>query len=115
MEYIPDKWILLRMEINGKPITKVYANWYGGYREGDSWRINSGISKYTETDNYYIFYGNSGSIYNCYKDNIGTNRYGDNILDNILNQAKEKGHTITVFNEIEKIKEVLINIKKIND
>tara|TARA_R110000796_G_scaffold22986_8_gene66150 strand:+ start:1451 stop:1738 length:288 start_codon:yes stop_codon:yes gene_type:complete len=40
----------------------------GGYLDGDSWRVNSGITEVNETDNYYYFKGSSGSEYRCSKE-----------------------------------------------
>ena len=48
--YTPDNWVVLKLK-PGKgahPIYKVLAGWSGGYLDGDSWRMNSGISKVTE-------------------------------------------------------------------
>ena len=69
--YFPDNWVVLKMKA-GKgsyPIYKVLAGWSGGYLDGDSWRINSGITKVTkEGDDYLKFWGHSGSCYVCHKE-----------------------------------------------
>jgi hypothetical protein len=44
-DYNPDKWVVVK--IIGKdtpPVHKVFACWYGGYLDGDSWKLNSGIT-----------------------------------------------------------------------
>ncbi len=53
-EYTPDSWVVLKVKA-GKgtfPFYKVLAGWSGGYLSGDSWRINSGITR-VEDDRTY--------------------------------------------------------------
>ena len=71
--YFPDNWVVLKIK-PGKgafPFYKVLAGWSGGYLDGDSWRMNSGISKLTKEDEYFEFWGESGSCYVCHKDSYG--------------------------------------------
>jgi len=64
--YHPHNWVIIK--INGDdPHYRVLAGWSGGYTTGDSWRINSGITKVEEDDGAYYFYGSSGSCYRCGK------------------------------------------------
>jgi hypothetical protein len=52
----PDKWVIIK--ITGKdPHYRVFCSWYGGYGGSDSWRMNSGITKLIEEDDYYLFIG----------------------------------------------------------
>ena len=69
-EYTPDNWVVLKIK-PGKgmfPIYKVLAGWSGGYLQGDSWRMNSGITEVKQKGDYYEFYGHSGSCYKCHKE-----------------------------------------------
>lgn len=68
MNYIPDNWVVLRIEFEGNVTYKVLAGWSGGYTTGDSWKLNSGITHVTEDENFYYFYGHSGSCYQCHKE-----------------------------------------------
>ena len=43
------------------------GGWSGGYLDGDSWRLNSGIVDVEETADSFIFIGGSGSRYICDK------------------------------------------------
>jgi len=70
-EYTPDKWVILNMDYKGKTCQKVLAGWSGGYLDGDSWRINSGIETIVETDDRFEIIGYSGSVYICYKNRQG--------------------------------------------
>ena len=58
-EYLPDNWVVLKIK-EGKldsGFYKVLAGWSGGYLDGDSWRINSGITRVEDHETYYSFYG----------------------------------------------------------
>ena len=82
MNYFPDNWVVLKVD----NFYKVLAGWSGGYAQSDSWRINSGISKVVEKDEYLEFIGESGSVYVCNKNSYGlrmNNAY-------IYNALKEK-------------------------
>jgi hypothetical protein len=75
MTYQPDKWLLLK--INGQhPHSRVFGSWAGGYLDGDSWRLNSGITSVEEDGDYYIFNGHTGSKYRCHKEMYGATVYG---------------------------------------
>jgi len=59
---------------------KVFASWSGGYLDGDSWKLNSGIKSFVSKDDYFLFHGYSGSIYKCHKNMEGANIYGAAVL-----------------------------------
>lgn len=89
MTYLPDNWVVLKITGSKRTHYRVLGGWSGSYLTGDSWRLNSGIVKVTEDENYYNFFGSSGSCYQCHKDcyglrannahayNIFKDRYGD--------------------------------------
>ena len=65
--YQPDCWVVLKLPEG----YKVLAGWSGGYLDGSSWRLNSGITRVEEKldwkdQRYYVFYGHTGSAYWCY-------------------------------------------------
>ena len=98
----PDKWVILK--INSE-INKVFASWGGGYLNGDYWRVNSGIVKVEEDENYYYFYGYSGSIYKCHKDAYGVIGASNKAtLNNIINHNSV---SIIIINENTNWKEIL--------
>ena len=88
--YTPDSWkiILFDSDDFGK-VYKVLAGWYGGYANGDSWKLNSGIIEVVETDNFYDFYGSSGSIYHCTKTGEHISGIMGGMLSSWQEQAKE--------------------------
>lgn len=85
-EYQPDNWVVLKITVEDTPLYKVLAGWSGGYLHGSSWRMNSGITEVKEDEEYYYFYGSSGSCYQCHKETqfLKMNNGG------IYNQLKEK-------------------------
>ena len=65
--YRPNRWVVIRCESNDEEIYKVMGGWIGGYLDGDSWRLNSGITEVIDNGIEYEFVGASGSIYVCDK------------------------------------------------
>ena len=65
--YKPDNWVVIKMD-GDNPHYRVLAGWSGGYLHGDSWRINSCITRVEDDGDCYNFYGSSGSCYSCYKE-----------------------------------------------
>lgn len=91
-EYCPDKWLVVKIEGKNVPLTyKVFACWHGGYLDGDSWKLNSGITKVTKEGNFYLFEGHSGSVYSCNENCYGATMYGYGVLQNIIEKSKEAG------------------------
>ena len=68
--YTCDNWIVIFLN-GGDPHYRLLTGTSGGYTTGDSWRMNSGITKVEEDDHYYYFHGSSGSCYSCHKDAYG--------------------------------------------
>ena len=97
-EYTPESWVIIKI-INDKTdqddlkvLYKVFGAWRGGYVNGDSWRLNSGITKVEEQENCYIFYGASGSAYYCYKTGEGRpmGSHNTGVLGQLMNQLNSK-------------------------
>lgn len=63
----PNKWVLLEFEQG----YKVFGSWSGGYLDGCSWRLNSGIKKVTRDSDLVTFHGYSGSKYVCHMHSYG--------------------------------------------
>lgn len=95
--YTPDKWVILKMKYEDEVLYKVFASWYGGYSNSDSWQLNSGIvSVELDEDGFYNFTGYSGSVYCCHKDCYGVTNYSDGVLDNIRKRFRSE---ITILDE----------------
>lgn len=63
--YKPDNWVVIKIG-GSDPHYRILSGWSGGYTTGDSWRLNSGITRVEETDDHFLFYGSSGSCYKCH-------------------------------------------------
>lgn len=71
--YTPDNWVIIKFNTK-TPHYKVLAGWSGGYTTGDSWRMNSGITRVSSGEHHYHFYGTTGSDYQCHKEAYGLRR-----------------------------------------
>ena len=89
-EYIPDCWVMVSIARKGTaPIYKILASWYGGYAKGDSWKLNSGITKIEEDGQTYLFHGASGSVYRCHKDLYRMSGYTRGVCASFQKQADD--------------------------
>ena len=66
----PDNWVIIHLK-GEDPHYRVLGGWSGGYTQGDSWRLNSGISSVKKNENFFVFFGASGSSYVCHEDTYG--------------------------------------------
>jgi len=81
----PERWVILKLPNN---YFKVFGTWAGGYLDGDRWKLNSGIEKTEQDDDYYYFIGFSGSCYKCRKKGYGiSTSYGRLVLNKIIEQG----------------------------
>lgn len=106
-EYVPDRWILLKHTIKDKHAYRVFGTWLGGYVTGDSWRMNSGIKKIEKEGPFYLFYGNSGSVYRCHENAVGTSMYSEGVL-NDLNERAPEGISLQQV-DLETVKKALLD------
>jgi len=84
----PERWVILKSHNNRY---KVFGTWSGGYLDGDRWRLNSGIKKVEQDEDFYYFIGFSGSCYKCHKKRYGTaTSFGLSILNKITEQGNGK-------------------------
>lgn len=69
-EYTPDNWVVIKVK-GDNPHYRILAGWSGGYLSGDSWRMNSGVTRVDADDDCYYFFGSSQSCYVCHKKSYG--------------------------------------------
>jgi len=87
----PERWVILEIKYNDEIFYKVFATWAGGYLGSDSYRVNSGIAKIEQDDDYYYFIGFSDSCYKCRKKAYGViTLYGKGVLAEILEKGAGK-------------------------
>lgn len=85
-EYFPDNWVIIKIK-GDDPHYRVLGGWSGGYTTGDSWRLNSGITRVEEDNDCFYFYGSSGSVYKC-----GKQVYGLRMNNNHVWRAMQAQH-----------------------
>lgn len=105
-EYNPDGWVILYIAdgVEDNYCHRIFASWYGGYLNGDSWKMSSGIVKITDKGDYWSIDNHSGSVYNCHKNNTRLSSYGQGVLNSYLKQAEELNMVLEIV-DIETIKE----------
>lgn len=81
----PEKWVILKIKNN---CYKVFGTWSGSYLNSDKWKLNSGIEKVEQDDDFYYFIGFSGSCYKCHKKRYGiATTYVAGLLDEIIKKG----------------------------
>lgn len=105
--YTPDTWVILLFDYPdyGK-IHKVFAGWYGGYTQGDSWKLSSGIKTFVSEGKFYSSLQESGSTYNLYKQSEKLSGYLCVLLADWREQMEGVGGSIKVIDACEFIKEM---------
>ena len=100
-DYNPDKWSLVKITSTktNQSHYRVFACWYGGSLGADSWKMNSGITKVTESQDHYFFEGSSGSIYSCVKGCYGMSGYGHSVLSGLIEKGAKDGLVIEMLDE----------------
>lgn len=114
MIYIPDKWLLVKISPKGEDsIYKVFATWSGGYLDGDSWRLNSGIVDITANETSFQFHGYSGSEYDCSKASYGCTQFGWSTITNYQNKLHESTeHKLEILSEEEALEYIKGELNK---
>lgn len=92
----PHSWVIVRIEHAGETLYKVLAGWYGGYAYGDSWKLNSGITKIKVTNVSYEIEGYSGSVYSCHQSTERLSGMMAGVLASFEKQMDELGGTIQI-------------------
>ena len=104
--YTPDNWVVLKISIPGhETLYKVLAGWSGGYLDGDSWRMNSGITRVEQPgDGWNLFYGASGSCYECHEKRYGLRMNNSGIYSKLKEQFGDSVELMpddTDWNEVQ--------------
>jgi len=103
MTYNPDCWVILLLN-SDFPHYRILASWYGGYTNGDSWKMSSGITKVVDHDNHYEIHNTSGSIYNCIKGAERMSSLAEGTYRYYSEQAKSMGDfeiTVVDYSDID--------------
>jgi hypothetical protein len=95
-EYTPDSWVVVKLAESDAqdPVYKVLAGWSGSYLYGDSWKLNSGITKIERDGPIFRFHGTSGSVYVCHELAYGLSRITSSMMAQFRSIADETPGTI---------------------
>ena len=85
----PDKWEIVKYKSEEGTWYKVLGGWSGGYLDGDSWRLSSGIISITIEGKYYMITNESGSIYKCHKEGRGMTHLMGSMYSTIKEYAEK--------------------------
>ena len=90
--YHPDAWVIVELDSaeHGK-IYKVLAGWYGGYTQGNSWKLSSGIESVASDDKTYTMPQSSGSTYVCHHVAERMTSLTATMFADFVKQAEEAG------------------------
>lgn len=103
--YEPEGWLLYKSGIFND--FRVFGGWVGrGFTGVDTYQRNSGIVRCDEDEDFYYFYGNSGSCYKCSKNRNHLTSFHRSMFADFLKM--ENGEALT----IEQFKEEWLNDKK---
>ena len=88
--YNPDRWVVVEFDSpNHETIRKVLASWYGGFANGDSWKLSSGITSVDYEGDLIHFHNHSGSVYTVHKESTGMSSYTSGVYQNWVTEAKK--------------------------
>ena len=101
-DYTPDNWVVLKITNTKRSgntgygrteevLYKVLAGWSGSYLNGNSWRINSGITLVFDREDELHFHGESGSLYRCPKGAYGLKMSTAGVYKNLCLQQEFGG------------------------
>ena len=93
--YTPDRWVMIEFDYGSEKIRKIFAGWYGGFANGDSWKLSSGVTETAEEGDYYVFTNYSGSIYRCHKQGKGMSGYMYSIYSSWQEQVAREGSGVS--------------------
>ena len=104
-DYTPDNWVVLKITNTKRSgntgygrteevLYKVLAGWSGSYLNGNSWRINSGITLVFDREDEVHFHGESGSLYRCHKETYGLRMSTAGVYKDLCLQQEFNGQII---------------------
>jgi len=98
--YTPDRWIIVKIQsVGNEPYYRVLAGWYGGFTQGDSWKLSSGIEKSIDRGTHYEMLQSSGSTYLCPKGSHGCSSYMASIYSGFVKDCIENGMIFEAVDE----------------
>ena len=87
-EYNPDAWVMLKITTSKYSVYKVLAGWYGGFANGDRWKLNSGCTSVEKDGEFLVFSGWSGSTYRVHPNTYRLTGLTTQVLSNFQKEIE---------------------------
>ena len=84
----PDTWLIVKIKTKEEILHKVVAGWNGGYLSGDSWKSACVIKGVVYENEFYRFFGFSGTVYECHENAYGQRICNSPCLERIINACE---------------------------
>lgn len=85
----PDKFVVVSAIKDGARTKFVLSGFYGGYLNGDSWRLSRDVVEIEDQEDCWIMKTRTGSVYQLYKGRYGTTGMTAPILADMLEKSKD--------------------------
>ena len=95
-QHTPDKWVILKFKREDGTFFKVLGSWYGGYLNGDSWRLSSGLERIEEDGDTYLMHNFSGSVYKVHKKTNGMSMLAASIFETAKTEGAENNVEVSI-------------------
>jgi hypothetical protein len=98
--------VLVRLESKEFGVVdKILASFYGGYTQGNSWKLSSGIISVEYADGVYTIPQTSGSTYICYENSERLAGMAKGVYNDFLRQLEGTDSTIKIVSMKDYLRE----------
>jgi hypothetical protein len=100
--YTPDTWVIVELSSDKGTHHRIMGGWYGGYAQGDQWRISSGVESIVDKGKLYEVPNTSGSVYLLHKQSEKLSFYTGQVLSSMAENTKDiKIKVVTIESILE--------------
>jgi len=107
----PDCWVLVEVKYLGETHVKILCSYYGGFANGDSWRISSAVRKIDVDGDVYRATTASGSEYVLHRGCYRMSSYMENIYTSLqeeIQRVNSPGNSLQII-DLERFGSVCYN------
>ena len=83
---VPNSWVVIEVNHEGKQFQKILSGWSGGYLHGDNWRLSSPIKEIIIDSEWITATTESGSTYRLLKESQGLRMSNAGIYNELKEQ-----------------------------
>lgn len=99
----PDKWEIVKVEVQDETVYRIFSSFYGGYGGSDSWLFSTQIVHIEDCKDWWLVTTRSGKNYTLYKNSKGMSGFASNAYQQQYNKAAELGARFS-FVEVKDVK-----------